>query len=132
MVGPSRGVEGMGTLNAFYVKVGGYATETAVLRAFPEAGIESGAGFLGVTLSKDEEFEPPPQDKLARLSSDFGTDVIWLSFRSFVDAFQFHHWCSGALTRSLVFGCFGTDTWNQAEGQPRALGAGGVLRSRDA
>src|SRR4051794_26191204 len=108
----------MGTLNAFYVKGGGNAAVAAVRAAFPEASIEPGARFLGVTLSKEEQFEPPPQDKLARLSSDLGTDVIWLSFQSFVDAFQFHRWYSGALSRSLVFGCFGTDVWNHVEGQP--------------
>jgi len=68
----------------------------------------------------DVNLHEPPIDELIRLSSDLGTDVIWLSFRSVVDAFQFHHWRSGSLLRSLVFGCYGDEerTWNQVEGQP--------------
>jgi hypothetical protein len=107
----------MGTLNAFYVRGKGDAILSAVRDSFPDAAIEAGQDFLGVTLS-DDAFEPP-KDDLAELSSDLGTDVIWLSFQSVVDAFQFHHWRSGSLLRSLVFGCYGDEerTWNQVEGQ---------------
>jgi hypothetical protein len=85
---------------------------------FPSAKPDIGQDFTGFGLA-DDAFEPP-HDDLVRLSSEFGTDVIWLSFQSVVDAFQFHHWHAGALRRSLVFGCYGDEerAWTQADGQP--------------
>src|SRR5437870_1602313 len=75
----------MGTLNAFYVRGNGDAVSSAIRKSYPDAKIESGQDFLGVTLA-DDAFEPP-KGELAELSSDLGTDVIWLSFQSVVDAF---------------------------------------------
>src|SRR5207249_10819767 len=101
----------------FYVRGKGDATAAAIRKSFPDPTIESGQDFSGVTLA-DDAFEPP-KDALVGLSSDLDTDVIWLSFQSVVDAFQFHHWRGGSLLRSLVFGCYGDEerTWNQVEGQ---------------
>jgi hypothetical protein len=108
----------MGTLNAFYVRGTGDATISGIRKIFPDATIESGQDFLGVVLANDA-FEPP-KDELVGLSSDLGTDVIWLSFQSVVDAFMFHRWRGGSLLRSLVFGCYGDEErmWNQVDGQP--------------
>jgi hypothetical protein len=108
----------MGTLNAFYVRTDtDDARVTAAIRArFPSADIEAGAPFCGVTLP-DEAFEAPERD-LLELSAQLKTDVVWLSFQSVVDAFQFHHWRAGEQLRSLVYGCMDERTWERAEGTP--------------
>jgi len=107
----------MGTLNALYLRTKGAAIESAVRDLFPGAKVEPGPEFTGFTLANDD-FEPPV-DELAELSAVFGTDVIWLSFQSVVDAFQFHHWREGTALRSLVYGCHGDEErmWTQADGQ---------------
>src|ERR1700722_11388631 len=107
----------MGTWNAFYVRLKADSTTSAIRMIFPDAKVELGQDFIGVTLAADD-YGSPTYD-LGKLSSEFETDVIWLSFQSVVDAFQFHHWQFGTLTRSLVFGCFGDEerTWNRVEGQ---------------
>jgi hypothetical protein len=107
----------MGTWNAFYVKSDEEAAIMAVRREFPEAEIEADGEYIGVKLA-DDAFEAPEQ-KLSDISKRLSTDVIWMSFQSAVDAFQFHHWRSGAHLRSLVFGCFGEErTWERVEGTP--------------
>ena len=107
----------MATWNAFYVRNQGDSTCSKIHQAFPSALIEAGPDFVGVTLI-DGGF-PPPLGKLAQLSSQLSTDVIWLSFQSVVDAFQFHHWCGGTAIRSLVFGSFHAErTWEHVEGVP--------------
>jgi hypothetical protein len=66
----------------------------------------------------DYAFEAPERD-LMEPSSRLKTDVLWLSFQSVVDAFQFHHWRAGQHLRSLVYGCFTAErTWERAEGTP--------------
>ncbi len=84
----------------------------------PMPNWKSGQDFIGVTLDSDD-YGSPTCD-LAKLSTEFGTDVIWLSFQSVVDAFQFRHWRAGTLVRSLVFGCYGDEerTWTEADGEP--------------
>ncbi|QDT71663.1 hypothetical protein [Lacipirellula limnantheis] len=109
----------MGTLNAFYVRA---ATDTAAITAtirakFPKAEIDADTHFCGVTMP-DDAFETP-ESVLMDLSSRLKTDVVWLSFQSVVDAFQFHHWRAGEHLRSLVYGCFAEErTWERAEGTP--------------
>ena len=106
----------MGTWNAFYIKAKGDAAITAIRDHFPEAEIESSPEYVGVRLP-DEDFEAP-EAELAELSAFLGTDVIWLSFQSVVDAFQFHHWRGGQNVRALVYGCFQDErTWERAEGK---------------
>jgi hypothetical protein len=111
-------VKVMGTWNVLYVRSIGDSTTSAIAKIFPDARVELGRDFIGVTLASDDYVSPTCD--LAELSSKLGTEVIWLSFQSVVDAFQFHHWQSGILARSLVFGCFGEEerTWNRVEGQP--------------
>jgi hypothetical protein len=108
----------MGTLNAFYVRGGNDAVKAAIQKEFPKGEIEIGGDFMGVTLNP-EAFEPP-ESVLAEFSAAFGTEVIWLSFQSVVDAFQFYRWNAGTLTRALVFGCFGDEerTWDRVDGTP--------------
>ena len=55
---------------------------------------------------------------LTRLSEVFSTDVFWLSFRSAMDCFEFHHWQSGQHVRSLVYGLEEERTWERADGAP--------------
>ena len=108
----------MGTWNVLYVRSIGDSTTPAIQKMFPDAKLESGSDFIGVTLDSDD-YGSPTCD-LAKLSTEFGTDVIWLSFQSVVDAFQFRHWRAGTLVRSLVFGCYGDEErmWTEADGQP--------------
>lgn len=109
----------MGTPNAFYVgaAIGIPAITAAIRTKFPDAEVEAGTHFCGVTMP-DEAFEAPERD-LMELSSRLKTNVVWLSFQSVVDAFQFHHWQDGKHLRSLVYGCFAEErTWERAEGTP--------------
>ena len=107
----------MGTLNAFYVRGIGASTVTAVREKFPQAEIESGPDFVGVTLADD--LAAPPVDVLLKLSSALGTDVIWLSFQSVVDAFEFHHWRAGQALRVLIYGCYKEQgLWENIAGTP--------------
>jgi len=108
---------GMATLNAVYVRA--VADDTAITEAirakFPNAEVEANSQFRGITLPS-EAFEAPEGD-LMELSSRLETDVLWLSFQSTVDAFQFHHWRAGKHLRSLVYGCFVNERmWERAEG----------------
>lgn len=108
----------MGTLNAFYVRA---TTDDAAIAAeiraqFPNAEVQTDTQFWGVTLPEDA-FEAPESD-LMELSSRLKTDVLWLTFQSVVDAFQFHHWRAGQHLRSLVYGLGEERTWERAEGTP--------------
>jgi hypothetical protein len=108
----------VGTLNAIYVRAADPAKTAAVRAAYPEASTEPGSEFYAV---EHAGFAPPEAD-LARLSARLGTDVLWLSFQSVVDAFEFHHWQDGRHLRALAFGCRGPEerTWERAEGEREA------------
>jgi hypothetical protein len=72
----------------------------AVIREqFAHAGIEVSEQFVGARMA-DSAFVAPESD-LVDLSSHFSTDVMWLSFQSTVDAFQFHHWRAGLRVRNF-------------------------------
>jgi hypothetical protein len=114
-----QGIKLMATLNAFYVRAAtDEAAVAAAIRAkFRHAKVQTGAPFWGVEFHNDE-YAAPERD-LMELSSRLKTDVLWLSFQSAVDAFQFHHWRAGEHFRSLVYGCFTQErTWERAEGTP--------------
>jgi hypothetical protein len=107
----------MGTLNAFYVRSNGGSANASIREKFPKAEIESGQDFVGVTLADDVAL--PPIDQLLEMSSALETDVMWLSFQSVVDAFEFHHWRAGQSLRTLVYGCYKEErTWERIEGTP--------------
>jgi hypothetical protein len=108
----------MGTLNAFYVRASD-PSKSATLRAqYPSAFTEAGTTFYAVELPND--CFKCPDAELQSLSAQLGTDVVWVSFQSAVDAFQYHHWRNGNHLRSLVYGCFENEReWEQVEGQPQ-------------
>lgn len=107
----------MGISIAFYVRNKGESMTSAISEKFPSAQVEVGSEFIRVPL-EDNAFEPPA-DRLSELSSFLNTDVIWLSFQSTVDAFEFHHWREGTILRSLIFGCYKEErTWERVDGQP--------------
>src|SRR5258708_14187 len=107
----------MGTLNAFYIRSSSRSASAAVREKFPNGEIESGQDFVGATLADD--VASPPIDQLLELSSALGMDVIWLSFQSVVDAFEYHHWHAGQSLRTLVYGCYKEErTWERIEGVP--------------
>jgi hypothetical protein len=108
----------MGTLNAIYVRASHTATVTAVRARYPSACSESGAPFLAI--EQPEDLFRCPEAELQALSARMKTDVIWLSFQSVVDAFEYHHWNDGKHLRSLVYGCFEHEReWERVEGTPQ-------------
>lgn len=106
----------MGTWNVLYIRSKGDSTTPAIRQMFPDAEMEGGSEFIGIELPSDD-YGSPTCD-LVEISAKLDTDVIWLSFQSTVDAFQFRHWQAGKLVRSLVFGCYEERMWTEAEGQP--------------
>lgn len=111
----------MGTWNAFYVKVTDEQVEGASLliqREFEGVTVDGEGDWLGVDLGLDAFHAP--EMKLSALSDRLNTSVIFLSFQSVVDAFQFYMWKNGVLTRRLIYGCFGEEerTWENVDGVP--------------
>ena len=105
----------MGTHNAIYIRAPDARVVAAVRGAYRGAYAEVGSEFVAVDQPLDQ-FECPERE-LADLSARLGTDVLWLSFQSVVDAFQFYHWDAGRRARSLVYGCFEQErTWERVEG----------------
>lgn len=108
----------MGTLNAFYVRKVTDDADSAIRALFPSAVMTSNSQFIGVVL--DNQAETPVHELMA-LSARLETDVMWLSFQSVVDAFEYYRWNSGVLLRALVYGCYTQErTWERIEGQPEA------------
>jgi hypothetical protein len=118
-----QGIELMASYEAFYVR--GVTDESAIVAAirakFRRAKIQAGAPFWEVqrrpALWPWARTELPERD-LMELSSRLKTDVLWLSFQSVVDAFEFHHWRAGEHLRSLVYGHTVQGKWERAEGTP--------------
>jgi hypothetical protein len=107
----------MGTLNAIYVRATNPDTAAALVAKHSAAYTEAGMDFYAID-QPDDHFRCPER-QLSELSADLRTDVIWLSFQSVVDAFQFHHWRDGKHLRSLVYGCFENEReWERVEGTP--------------
>ena len=106
----------MGTLNSLYIRVPDESVAAAVRAAYPSAYTEPATTFYAVR-QPDQLFRCP-ESELQSLSARLDTDVIWLSFQSAVDAFQYHHWVGGNHLRSLVYGCFDREReWERADGQ---------------
>ncbi|HSV16356.1 MAG TPA: hypothetical protein VLI90_18980 [Tepidisphaeraceae bacterium] len=119
----------MGTLNAIYIRSTDAAAARAIRMNYSSAVTEPGTRFFAVELPADS-FRCP-EAELQQLSKRLQTDVIWLSFQSVADAFQYYHWQSGKRVRALAYGCFVRDgEWEQAEGQPQEWEAA-VLFNRD-
>jgi hypothetical protein len=88
------------------------------LARYGTAFTESGSDFCGVELTRTAGPTEADLTHLAALSSELGTDVLWLGFSSVSDAFRFHHWQSGRPVRALAFGCREQGVWELAEGTP--------------
>ena len=109
----------MGTLNAFYVRIGPSQSRDLLLGSCPEAYTEEGSEYYAVEMPEDH-FDVPTA-RLLQLSVDLGTSVIWLQFQSAVDSFHYCHWDRGAVVRTLVYGCFEMErTWERIEGASEA------------
>lgn len=108
----------MGTQTSFYVRTRDESVITDICTRFSVAVVEDGDDFTGFILPNGPD--DPPCEALARLSSNLNTEVIWLSFQSVVDAFEFHHWRAGQKLRSLIYGCRAERTWESVEGQEEA------------
>jgi hypothetical protein len=111
----------MGGWNGFYVCTTDKSAVGAIRKIFPpaigghEVKIVPDKDFIRVSFGP-YPFEAPSAD-LAKLSSDFGTDVIWIRFHSGTETFEFHHWRAGTALRSLVYGCYKKErTWERIEG----------------
>jgi hypothetical protein len=106
----------MGTLNAIYVRAANPGAAAALLAKYPAAYTEAGTDFYAIDQPNAQFRCPEPE--LSDLSVKLATDVIWLSFQSVVDAFQFQHWRNGEHIRSLIYGCFEQErTWEQVKGR---------------
>lgn len=107
----------MGTLTAFYVRVSSPEAREALLAEYPSAFTEPGTDFFAVD-NPPCGFDPP-EEELRDLSARLDTDVLWITFQSVVDAFEFHHWRKGVALRGLAFGCRAEErTWERVEGEP--------------
>lgn len=106
----------MSTFNAFFLRANEKATLEAVRQGFDQMEVGRFCDFIGVRLPRPVSKLPEPM--LIRLSEMFNTDVIWLSFESAMDCFEFHHWQSAQHVRSLVYGLEEEWTWERADGRP--------------
>jgi hypothetical protein len=108
----------MGTLNALYIRASEPSVARAIRKAYPKATTEKRTNFFAVHLSIDEY--RCPEAELEQLSKRLKTDVIWLSFQSAADAFEYRHWQNGKRVRVLVYGCFAREReWEWVEGKPQ-------------
>jgi hypothetical protein len=107
----------MGTYSAFYLRRQARDEETraAILGLYPNARIESSAGFIGGVLTRDDL--EPPEHELEELSRQLGTDVIWVTSQTTAESFIFHHWRAGSQLRALWYGCAAEGVWERVEGQ---------------
>jgi hypothetical protein len=111
----------MGTLNALYVCIKAPFQKETLLEIYPTAYTEASLTFYAIEQSPQSLESPEAQwiDQLIDLSAQLDTDVIWLSFQSLVEGFQFWHWKSGRSLRQLVYGCFTQEgIWERIEGEP--------------
>ena len=106
----------MSAFDAFYIRANDKATLPTVREGFDQLEIEQHGDFIGLKLPGTPK--KTPEEMLSRLSVMFSTDVIWLSFESAMDCFEFHHWHSGRHIRSLVYGMEEERTWERADGTP--------------
>lgn len=105
----------MSSMSAFFVRKVTDDAITAVYAKFPSAEIETNSEYIRVLNAT------LPEQDLLELSLRLETDVMWLSYQSVVDAFEYYHWREGTLLRVLVYGCCIEErTWECIEGQAEA------------
>ncbi len=105
----------MSIFNAFFIRANEKATLEVVRDGFHEMEVDRFCDFIGVRFARP--VSKVPQAMLIRLSEMLNTDVIWLSFESAMDCFEFHHWQSAQHVRSLVYGLEEERTWERADGK---------------
>src|SRR5687768_15319757 len=105
----------MSSMYDFFVQQVNEIAITAVRDMFPSAEIIANAEFVRVRLGIYA-----PEQALMELSLRLKTDVMWLSYQSVVDWFEFYHWKQGTLLRALVYGRKEERIWERIEGQPEA------------
>lgn len=89
---------------------------TTTLHAESHCENQDYSGFILATNHFQVDF-----DVMSSLSNSHQGDLLWLTFQSVVDAFQYHRWREGELMRSLVYGCFAEErTWESIAGKPDA------------
>jgi hypothetical protein len=114
----------MASFEAFYIRrvTDESAVAAAIRERFRRVKIQPGDPFWEVQLYRTLWSWARPaklrKRDLMELSSRLKTDVLWLSFQSVVDAFEFHHWRDGERLRSLVYGEMVQGIWERAEGTP--------------
>ena len=126
----------MGGWTGFYICTTDKSAVEAIRKTFPAAisgqpvKIEPDKDFIRVDLGPYNS--EAPSANLAKLSSDFGADVIWLRFHDATETFEFHHWGAGKLLRSLVFGCYEKErTWERVEGTAEPWEREAIFDSRN-
>lgn len=101
----------MGTLNAVYFE----HIDGVDYSAFNPESVEQNETWIGLILARDE-FQVADAT-LMELSKQCG-DVIFMSFQSVVDAFQYTHVVDGTIVRKLVYGCYVAEReWETVEGE---------------
>lgn len=107
----------MGSMSDLFVRKVTDDAISSVRNVSPSGELASNAEFiriirLGIC---------PPEQILMALSSRLETDVIWLSYCSIVDSFEYYHWQAGVLSRALGYGCYTEERiWERIEGQPES------------
>ena len=118
----------MGTLCAIHVRLTDPAKANAFRAEYPTAFTETGSEYYAV----EHAPRKPPEADYASLSARLDTDVLYLSFQSVVDAFEYHRWRSGQRLRTLVYGCWGPQerTWERVEGKAEAWESAAIFDPR--
>jgi hypothetical protein len=103
----------MGTLNAIYVRAQDANMVQAIRDAYLAAVTERHTQFFSIERALHES--DCPEEELRLLAARLKTDVIWLSFQSTVETFEFFHWHNGAQLRCLIRA---EAVWERIEGDP--------------
>lgn len=101
----------MGSMNDFFVRKVTDDAITAVHAKFSLAEVMTNSEYIRVLQATLQEQE------LMELSLRLETDVMWLSYHSITDWFEYYHWHTGKLVRALVYAEI---TWEHVEGQSEA------------
>lgn len=105
----------MSSMYDFFVQKVNDIAISDVRGMFPSAELITNAEFIRVRLGIYA-----PEQALMGLSLRLETDVMWLSYHSVVDWFEYYHWKDGILLRALVYGRTVERAWERIEGEPEA------------
>lgn len=104
----------MGSMNDFFIRKITHEAINAVRATFSPAEVITNSEYIRVLDATLQEKE------LAELSLQLETDVIWLSYHSITDWFEYYHWQAGKLVRALGYGLYKERTWERIEGLSEA------------